>query len=286
MREVGGPLLDRLALAAQRMALGERAGDVPSPMLGQGQTLAGHRPYVAGDDPRRIDQRAWARLDRPVVRTMRREREQRLHLVLDSSGSMAAPFPERFDRAREVAGALALLGLAALSDLRLSVFGSRAATVVAGGRGRAGAKPIMNALRAIECSGAGSPQLLAPLLHAAPRGLTVVVTDSLDPHPAARWVRALAGPSPTWVLSMEHPDDPAPAGGEVELIDPEDRRRIVTTLDAPTLGRARARLAAHRRARTLELRAAGIGVVALDVAASWEAALLGPLRAAGLVVAP
>jgi uncharacterized protein (DUF58 family) len=216
---------------------------------------------------------------------MRREREQRLHLVLDASGSMAAPFPERFDRAREVAGALALLGLAGLSDLRVSVLGSGAATLVAGARGRGGAGAVLGALRSAACGGAGAPELLTPLLRASPRGLTLFLTDFLDPLPSSRWVRALAGPSPTWVLLVEHPEDPAPPAGAVELVDPEERRRATATLDQATLARARARLSAHRRARTLALRAAGVGVVAIDASVPWESALLGPLRAAGLVVA-
>jgi uncharacterized protein (DUF58 family) len=285
MREVGGPLLDRLALASEKLALGERPGSVSTALTGQGQTLAGHRPYALGDDPRRIDHRAWARLDRPVVRTYRRDREQRLHLILDTSGSMGAAFPERYDRAREIATALAAIGLAGLEDVRLSALADPPRTLVTVAHGRSSSAMLAARLRGLACGGRAPAAALASLLRGAPRGVSVVLTDFLDDAPAGGWVAALAGPSPGWVIVLTHPDDPLVATGEaVELLDAEGRGRRQTVLDPPTVAAARARLLHHRTRRTAALRAAGVRVVDVDAAQSWEAALMGPLRAAGLVV--
>ena len=56
------------ALVLRRLALGRRHGRHASVRAGVGLDFRDHRPYVAGDDPRRLDWRAIARRDRPVLR--------------------------------------------------------------------------------------------------------------------------------------------------------------------------------------------------------------------------
>src|SRR3979490_3116618 len=65
-------LLSRLALAYRRPISGLYAGERRSPRAARSPEFADFRPYVAGDDFRQIDWRAYARLERPVPRAFRR----------------------------------------------------------------------------------------------------------------------------------------------------------------------------------------------------------------------
>src|ERR687886_247940 len=85
--------LEQLALAARRPAL----------------EFADHRPYSPGDDPRLVDWRAYARLDRLYLKQFLEERSRTLTLLLDASASLdwgdGAAHKGRY--ARQVAAALA-----------------------------------------------------------------------------------------------------------------------------------------------------------------------------------
>ncbi len=54
--------LERIALVARRATAGQTQGERRSPKRGQSVEFADFRPYVAGDDFRRIDWNAYARL--------------------------------------------------------------------------------------------------------------------------------------------------------------------------------------------------------------------------------
>lgn len=75
-----------------------------------GSEFVGYRAYTAGDDPRRIDWDAYARLDRALVRVTRRESGERWAIVVDASASMGVGPPGKLQAAAEVA-----LGITALA---------------------------------------------------------------------------------------------------------------------------------------------------------------------------
>ena len=90
-------LLRALDISIGRKVEGLLAGDFRSNLLGTGSELAMIRPYVAGDDVRRIDWNVTARTGEPHVRVDLAERVLVSWLVLDTSPSMhsAPPTDER-----------------------------------------------------------------------------------------------------------------------------------------------------------------------------------------------
>src|SRR5262249_9224361 len=82
-------LLRALDISIGRRVEGLLAGDFRSNLLGTGSELAMIRPYVAGDDVRRIDWNVTARPGEPPVRVDRAERVLVRWLVLDASPSRA-----------------------------------------------------------------------------------------------------------------------------------------------------------------------------------------------------
>src|SRR4249920_147579 len=81
-------LLRALDISIGRRVEGLLAGDFRSNLLGTGSELAMVRPYVAGDDVRRIDWNVTARTGEPHVRVDLAERVLVTWLVLDTSASM------------------------------------------------------------------------------------------------------------------------------------------------------------------------------------------------------
>ena len=69
-----------IELRAARRIRSLRVGGYTSPLRGEGFDFDQHRPYRPGDDVRRIDWNATARLGGAFVRQTRAERE--LHMVL------------------------------------------------------------------------------------------------------------------------------------------------------------------------------------------------------------
>lgn len=78
---------------------------------GEGVDFGGQRPYLMGDDFRRIDWKAQARLEKWIVLETERTQERRLEIGLDSSPSMACGAPKLWPWAQLIAGALAAFGL-------------------------------------------------------------------------------------------------------------------------------------------------------------------------------
>jgi uncharacterized protein (DUF58 family) len=104
----------RLALTARHLVAGAVAGVHPSRRPGLSREFSQYRPYQPGDEPRHIDWKLFARSDRYFLRESEIDTRVAVSLVLDATGSMQHPSggpagDRKFDRARAVAAALALL---------------------------------------------------------------------------------------------------------------------------------------------------------------------------------
>jgi uncharacterized protein (DUF58 family) len=81
--------LANLQLLARQVMEGLASGFHRSPHQGASVSFKQHRPYVPGDEVRRLDWRAFARTDRFYLREFEQETNLRATLLLDQSGSMA-----------------------------------------------------------------------------------------------------------------------------------------------------------------------------------------------------
>src|SRR6202158_22087 len=81
-------MLGRLDLAHHRPLAGLYSGERRSPRFARSPEFADFRPYTSGDDFRQIDWKAYARLDRLLLRLYVAEEESKLNVVIDASLSM------------------------------------------------------------------------------------------------------------------------------------------------------------------------------------------------------
>jgi len=80
--------LEMLTLIARQLFRGDTGGVRRSSMHGASVEFADFRPYVQGDDFRRIDWNAFAKFESLMLRLFVEEQELSVHILLDCSASM------------------------------------------------------------------------------------------------------------------------------------------------------------------------------------------------------
>ncbi|QBD81821.1 DUF58 domain-containing protein [Ktedonosporobacter rubrisoli] len=103
--------LDNLTLLTRRSMATGRPGRRRSPMAGSSMEFADYRRYAPGDDFRRIDWRAYARLERLFLRVFEAEENITVTILIDCSGSMQHGTPAKIELAQKLAAALAYVAL-------------------------------------------------------------------------------------------------------------------------------------------------------------------------------
>ncbi len=177
-------VLSRLAgfpLYARRAMQGTVSGRHPSPHRGSSIEFAEYRKYVAGDDPRRIDWRAWGRSDRYFVKEFEADTNLRLCLVVDTSGSMdfGSKGVSKMEYARRLAAALGHLALQQGDAVGLSCV---AGGIVRNIPPRRNPSHLMHVFDVLEETTPKGPTQIDQVLHelaetVSQRALVVIISD-------------------------------------------------------------------------------------------------------------
>src|SRR5436190_1077290 len=112
--------LDRLSLQLGRDLISGLMGEHLAARRTSGIEFADYRQYSPGDDLRRVDWNAYARLGTLHVRQSQAEHDTILYLLLDASPSMDFGDPPKFLAARRLAAALGYIALAHLDSVALT----------------------------------------------------------------------------------------------------------------------------------------------------------------------
>jgi len=114
----------RLEVQARNVVEGFLSGQHRSPYFGQSIEFVQHREYVAGDDVRRIDWKAWSKTDKYYVKQYEEETNLRTTILVDASESMmfGSGDTTKYDMACSIAAALTYLLLRQQDAVSLSVF--------------------------------------------------------------------------------------------------------------------------------------------------------------------
>src|SRR3954449_11112989 len=104
-------LLETVTLAGRRVPAGRAAGQWRSRAAGSSVEFSDYRTYTPGDEFRRIDWNAYARLERLFIRLYRAEEDLALTLIVDASASMGWGRPSKARLAAQLAGALTFVAL-------------------------------------------------------------------------------------------------------------------------------------------------------------------------------
>src|SRR6266702_2306301 len=103
--------LDSLALLTRRPMASGRPGRRRSPLAGSSMEFSDYRRYTSGDDFRRIDWRAYARLERLFLRVFEAEENLTITVLIDCSDSMYHGKPAKAPLATALAAAISYVAL-------------------------------------------------------------------------------------------------------------------------------------------------------------------------------
>jgi uncharacterized protein (DUF58 family) len=283
--------LERLSLIAQRVRAGRGQGERRSTKRGSSVEFADYRNYTPGDDLRRLDWRAYARLERPFIKLFEEEEEQTVHFVLDASGSMDWPEADhalnKWNFGRRLAAALGYIALVSGDRLTISHLDQNRHTAWGPQRGRGHIHTLLRHLADIPAG--GPTDLNTALRHLAISrhrpGLLFLITDFFSPAGYERGMAALGNAGyEINVLHLLSPDEIAPPlAGDLRLHDVETGQAQDITIN-PTLRRIyQERFEAWRSAIERYCFSRDINYVTLNTSLAFEAVILGHLRQRGFV---
>jgi len=207
--------LDRLSLVSRKMKAGRLKGERRSPKRGQSVEFADYRNYAHGDDLRRVDWNAYARMERLFIKLFQEEEDLTVHLLLDASKSMdwgdpqditlttpltpidsetravggvVAPSPgsnthdqNKLVYAKRTAAALGYIALSNLDRLSLTAFSKSGLQRFSAVRGKGHAVSLMRFIAGVQAEGATDLDLMLRQYasHARYPGLLFLLSDLL-----------------------------------------------------------------------------------------------------------
>lgn len=181
--------LQHLQLFARTVVEGFTTGHHASPHKGFSVEFRQHRPYVQGDEIRRLDWKVFGRSDRFYIREYDEETNLRATIVLDASGSMNYRGQKgvlKFDYARKLAASLAYLLMSQQDAVGLITFDSKVRDIVPS---RTKITHLHLLLETMVKTEPGKDTSLAPVIESLAqrlkrRGLVILISDFFD-DPAA-----------------------------------------------------------------------------------------------------
>ncbi|HEV7494034.1 DUF58 domain-containing protein [Baekduia sp.] len=272
-------LLDALAIAVTQRVAGALPGDRRAAGVGAGTELAQIRPYVFGDDVRRIDAAASARTGEPHVRLEVPERTLTTWLAIDVSSSMAFGTATRLkaDVAEGVALALGRLALRHAGRVGILTFGAGEPRLLPPRGSKAGLVALRRALAdGVAVDGGHDPHALADALGRVGRiarqpGLVVVISDFREQHDWARALGALRARHAVLAVEVHDPREAdIPSVGRIAVVDPETGQRMEVDTSRPRVRERFAALEAERRGTlAAELRRLRVDHAPLSTGEDW-----------------
>lgn len=253
------PILDRSRIVCRAPLVSRDPGPRRASVMGDSVEFRDFRPYQPGDDPRRLDWNAYARLDRLFLRQYTAEVNAIVTLLIDCSPSMGFGTPTRWLMVQQLCAALAYSALAHDDRLAIGLLTDRLHRYLPPVVGRA---RVPHAWQEIERLSAQPPQTGAGDLGAALRAMTymlrgkggqrggicLLISDLLTPADWPSGVRALQSiGQQVGIIQVLLPDDrDPPMRGDCILVDTEMGGRATVSLSPWAIDQYKVRFRAHQ----------------------------------------
>ena len=239
--------LDSLALLTRRPMASGRPGRRRSPLAGSSMEFSDYRRYAPGDDFRRIDWRAYARLERLFLRVFEAEENLTITVLIDCSDSMHHGKPAKAPLATALAAAISYVALKCEDRVIVGALTDRLAAYRKAGSGKNAIWTVGEFLNRLPRSGTTD---LNRALYDLGRivsgpGLTIVISDFLAPGGYQTGIRAVRQlRQEVALLQILAPDELEPdLQGDWRLRDSEGGGNIDVSASPSVLSAYRQRLA-------------------------------------------
>src|SRR5271157_3452899 len=233
--------LEQLELVSRKIFLGRMKGERRSKRKGQSVEFADYRNYVIGDDLRFLDWNLFARLDRLFIRLFMEEEDLHVYILIDNSLSMDFGTPSKLHYARQVAAALAFIGLVNMDRVVIEVFNDRLVQSLPAARGRRSLWRVLDFLQRVEPAGPSDLKraLRTFSLKCSGKGIVILLSDFMDKggyEDALRYL--IARQFDVYLIQVLAQEEiEPPLVGDLKLIDVEDGDEAEITVTGPLLER-------------------------------------------------
>jgi uncharacterized protein (DUF58 family) len=279
--------LEQLELVSRKIFLGLMKGERRSKRKGQSVEFADYRNYVKGDDLRFLDWNLYARLDRLFLRLFMEEEDLHFYLLIDNSLSMDFGTPSKLLYAKQIAAALAFIGLVNMDRVVIEAFNERLTQSLPAVRGRKSLFRVLDFLHKLEPAGPSNlrESLKTFSLKSSGKGIVVLLSDLMDKGGYQDALRYLVARQfdiyVIQVLSTEETDPELV--GDLKLVDIEDADEAEITVSAPLIKRYKENLAAYQSAIQEYCNRRGISFMFTNNQVPFDRLVLTYLRQRGLV---
>ncbi|NMA91621.1 MAG: DUF58 domain-containing protein [Firmicutes bacterium] len=227
--------LDRLIISFRGGLAGFYSGQRLTNKYGSSLEFADYRPYLPGDDIRRIDWLLYGRSNRLYTRLNRGEVDATVNFLLDGSGSMNWGEPSKGWRTLQLTLALSYISLQSYDRVAIGLGCHDVGTYLPPLYGKGSFPRLSRFLEQQEFNREGDlNRLLASFQKTVkPRQMTVLISDFLSPGGyRAGLERLLAARQELLLIHVASPDElEPPFAGPVALQDVETARKKEVTVD-------------------------------------------------------
>jgi uncharacterized protein (DUF58 family) len=227
--------LERLTVRWRKSFPGLVGGHNVSHFPGPGIEFLDHRHFHHGDDLRAVNWLAYMRLEKLFLKMFQVEPRVPVRILLDTSPSMKTGSPAKLQYAKQLAAALAYVGLVRLDTICLQPFSDRLHDSFLAGGGRHRFMPAVDFLEHLE-PGASTNFLAASrqFISTYPqRGLLIILSDFLDDADCLKPLQLLAefGHELLLLQLWADEDRTPPWDGELEVEDAESGTKLTLNFD-------------------------------------------------------
>ncbi len=181
------PDLKRIRRMQIKHSKGQGAGELQKRLMGlEGTQFVGLRTYHTGDDIRKMDWKATARMETPVTRIFSYEVEQPILVLLDAGRKMMSPINRlsKLDHALNAALAFTAVALDRGDQVSMGIFSNKVIKHVPFGQGKKHLKHLLDTVSEVQPEPV-EPHYEESLLFFARslkrRALVILFTDLIDP---------------------------------------------------------------------------------------------------------
>ncbi len=170
--------LSRLQLRMSHKSSLNLSGRRKSVQKGSSAEFSDFREYMPGDDLRRMDWNAYARLDKLYIREYMEEKEAVVSVLMDTSASMDYGAKSKAELAKDLAAAVSFLALNNMDRVLLYDMKDMSHGLLVGG-GRNSFAKVLRFLENLEFSGEVDMLSAARRMQRRGSGVTVLISDFL-----------------------------------------------------------------------------------------------------------
>jgi uncharacterized protein (DUF58 family) len=279
--------IERLELVSRKIFHGKMRGERRSKRRGESVEFADYRNYVVGDDLRFLDWNLYARLERLFLKLFLEEEDLHLNVLVDLSASMGWGKPAKDRYARQIAAALAYIGLANNDRVSLFTYSDGLIGELSGLRGKRQLPKVLSFLTQTPAEGTGNIAKACKqmALRHGQAGVLIVLSDFFDKGGYEAGVRTLLGRRyDLYCIQLLSPEEIEPTiTGELKLTDVEDGDVAEVTISRALINRYKANLQAYCTQLRDYCTKRGIAYAFTSTAVPFDQIVLGYMRQRGLV---